>query len=401
MKWHLVASAAGIVLPWREMRWTPLHLDLHRSWQVFGGVERASIKPMLLNMPERLNAAFLYYGDIPLAPKGMIAAMFAKGRPIMWLIKIALSRPYTFIVMAVAIVVMGSMTILSTPVDIFPSIGIPVLSVIWSYTGLPAKEIANRISANFERIAPAVVSGIEHTDSSNLNGVGVSKIYFQPGANVPLAMSQLVAGVTFYSKFFPPGTTPPLILSYNASSVPVLQLALSSKTMTEQALYDTGNIYVRSQLSGVPGLSLPYPYGGKQRQVQVDLYPQELQAFGLSAQDVQNAIINQNLIIPVGTQKIGTYEYVVDLNGAAVPIDDLNNLPVKEVNGSTIYVRDVAHVRDGSPPQTNMVRLNGEHAALMTVQKTGGASTLQIVHDVRAKLPAIQAAGPDGLKIDA
>jgi multidrug efflux pump subunit AcrB len=319
----------------------------------------------------------------------------------MWLIKIALSRPYTFIVMAVAIVVMGPLAILSTPVDIFPSIGIPVVSMIWTYAGLPAKEIANRISANFERIAPVVVSGVEHIDSNNLNGVGVSKIYFQPGANIPLATSQLVAGVTFYSKFFPPGTTPPQILTYNAASVPVLQLALSSKTMTEQALYDTGNIYVRSQLSGVPGLSLPYPYGGKQRQVQVDLYPQQLQALGLSAQDVQNAIIDQNLIIPAGTQKIGAYEYVIGLNGAAVTIEDLNNLPVKEVNSSTIYVRDVAHVRDGSPPQTNMVRLNGEHAVLMTVQKIGNASTLQIAHDVRAKLPAIQAAGPDGLKIDA
>jgi len=327
--------------------------------------------------------------------------MFFKGSRVMWLIKIALSRPYTFIVMAVAIVVMGPLAILSTPVDIFPSIGIPVVSVIWTYAGLPAKEIANRISANFERVAPVVVNGVEHIDSSNLNGVGVSKIYFQPGANIPLATSQLVAGVTFYSKFFPPGTTPPQILTYNAASVPVLQLALSSKTMSEQALYDTGNIYVRSQLSGVPGLSLPYPYGGKQRQVQVDLNPQQLQAFGLSAQDVQNAIIDQNLIIPAGTQKIGAYEYVIGLNGAAVTIDDLNNLPVREVNGSTIYVRDVAHVRDGSPPQTNIVRLNGEHAALMTVQKTGSASTLQIVHDVRAKLPAIQAAGPDGLKIDA
>ncbi|MGO4512627.1 efflux RND transporter permease subunit [Bradyrhizobium sp. 2TAF36] len=319
----------------------------------------------------------------------------------MWLIKIALSRPYTFIVMAVAIVVMGPLAILSTPVDIFPSIGIPVVSMIWTYAGLPAKEIANRISANFERVAPVVVSGVEHIDSSNLNGVGVSKIYFQPGANIPLATSQLVAGVSFYSKFFPPGTTPPQILTYNAASVPVLQLALSSKTMTEQALYDTGNIYVRSQLSGVPGLSLPYPYGGKQRQVQVDLNPQQLQAFGLSAQDVQNAIISQNLIIPAGTQKIGAYEYVIGLNGAAITIDDLNNLPVKEVNGGTIYVRDVAHVRDGAPPQTNMVRLNGEHAVLMTVQKIGSASTLQIVHDVKAKLPAIQAAGPDGLKIDA
>ncbi|MBR0745752.1 efflux RND transporter permease subunit [Bradyrhizobium japonicum] len=319
----------------------------------------------------------------------------------MWLIKIALSRPYTFIVMAIAIVIMGPLAIMSTPVDIFPSIGIPVVSMIWTYAGLPAKEIANRISANFERVAPVVVNGVEHIDSSNLNGVGVSKIYFQPGANVPLATSQLVAGVTFYSKFFPPGTTPPQILTYNAASVPVLQLALSSKTMTEQALYDTGNIYVRSQLSGVPGLSLPYPYGGKQRQVQVDLYPQQLQAFGLSAQDVHNAIINQNLIIPAGTQKIGAYEYVIGLNGAAVTIDDLNNLPIKQVNGSTIYVRDVAHVRDGSPPQTNLVRLNGEHAVLMTVQKTGSSSTLQIVHDVKAKLSTIQAAGPEGLKIDA
>ena len=319
----------------------------------------------------------------------------------MWLIKIALSRPYTFIVMAIAIVIMGPLAIISTPVDIFPSIGIPVVSMIWTYAGLPAKEIANRISANFERVAPVVVNGVEHIDSSNLNGVGVSKIYFQPGANVPLATSQLVAGVTFYSKFFPPGTTPPQILTYNAASVPVLQLALSSKTMTEQALYDTGNIYVRSQLSGVPGLSLPYPYGGKQRQVQVDLYPQQLQAFGLSAQDVQNAIISQNLIIPAGTQKVGAYEYVIGLNGAAVTIDDLNNLPVKQVNGSTIYVRDVAHVRDGSPPQTNVVRLNGEHAVLMTVQKTGSSSTLQIVHDVKAKLPTIQNAGPEGLKIDA
>ncbi|MCS3495626.1 CzcA family heavy metal efflux pump [Bradyrhizobium japonicum] len=319
----------------------------------------------------------------------------------MWLIKIALSRPYTFIVMAIAIVIMGPLAIMSTPVDIFPSIGIPVVSMIWTYAGLPAREIANRISANFERVAPVVVNGVEHIDSSNLNGVGVSKIYFQPGANVPLATSQLVAGVTFYSKFFPPGTTPPQILTYNAASVPVLQLALSSKTMTEQALYDTGNIYVRSQLSGVPGLSLPYPYGGKQRQVQVDLYPQQLQAFGLSAQDVHNAIINQNLIIPAGTQKIGAYEYVIGLNGAAVTIDDLNNLPIKQVNGSTIYVRDVAHVRDGSPPQTNLVRLNGEHAVLMTVQKTGSSSTLQIVHDVKAKLSTIQAAGPEGLKIDA
>jgi len=319
----------------------------------------------------------------------------------MWIVKVALSRPYTFLVMAAVLLIMGPLTIVNTPTDIFPNIGIAVISMIWNYAGLPAREMANRITANFERVLPVVVNGVDHVDSTNLNGVAVSKIFFHPDANVPLAMSQAAAGANYYMRNFPPGTTPPLLLTYNASSVPVVQLALSSKTLTEQALYDTANIYVRSQLSSVAGASLPYPYGGKQRQVQVDLNPQALQSYGLSAQDVQNAIISQNLIIPSGTEKIGEYEYVVMLNGSGSTIDELNDLPIKVVNGSTIYVHDVAHVRDGAPPQTNVVRVNGQHAVLMTVQKIGNASTLQIVHDIKDKLPTVRAGGPDGLEIKA
>ena len=319
----------------------------------------------------------------------------------MWIVKVALRKPYTFLVMAFVLLIMGPLAILRTPTDIVPNIGIPVISMIWNYAGLPAREMANRINANFERVIPAVVNNVEHVDSNALNGVAVSKIYFHPGANVPLSMSQLAAGVNYYARNFPQGTTAPLIITYNASSVPVLQLALSSKTIPEQGLYDTANVYVRSQLSSVAGASLPFPYGGKQRQVQVDLNSRALQSYGLSAQDVQNAIADEHLIIPAGTEKIGAFEYVVSLNGAASLIADLNNLPIKVVNGSTIYVHDVANVRDGSPPQTNIVRVNGEHAVLMTVQKIGNASTLQIVHDIKEKLPALRAGAPDGLQIKA
>lgn len=261
--------------------------------------------------------------------------------------------------------------------------------------------MANRISAPFDRVTPVVVNNVEHIDSTNLNGVAVGKVFFHPGVNVPLAMSQLTAGTNYFLRNFPPGTTPPLITTYNASSVPVLQLALSSKTITEQGLYDTANIYVRSQMSSVAGASLPYPYGGKQRQVQVDLNQAALQSYGLSAQDVQNAIADQNLIIPAGTEKVGAFEYVVSLNGAASLITDLNNLPIKVVDGSTVYIHDVAHVRDGAPPQTNIVRMNGEHAVLMTVQKIGTASTLDVVDGIKGKLPALRAGAPDGLEIKA
>jgi len=250
-------------------------------------------------------------------------------------------------------------------------------------------------------VATTTVSNIEHIESQSLTGVGVTKFFFHPGSNVDLSMSQMTAIGQTWLKNLPPGTTPPQILAYSASSVPVIQLALSSKTISEQGLYDAGNIFVRTQLATVQGASIPFPFGGKQRQVQVDLDQTALQSYGLSAQDVQNAIAAQNLIIPAGTQKIGEFEYNIRLNGSPTAVADLNDLPIKAVNGATVYVHDVAHVRDGAPPQTNVVRLNGEHAVLMTVQKTGGASTLDIINAIKAKLPAVQAAAPPGLDIRA
>lgn len=319
----------------------------------------------------------------------------------MWIVKLALGRPYTFIMAALLICIMGPLAILNTPKDIFPEIRIPVVGVVWNYAGLPAREMADRITSTFERVAPTTVNNVEHVESNSLNGVAVTKLFFHPGSNINLSMAQATAFAQYWLHNLPPGTQPPLILSYNASSVPVLQLALSSKTIPEQGLYDTANIYVRSQLSGVPGASLPFPYGGKQRQVQVDLDPRALQSYGLSAEDVQKAIAAQNLIIPAGTEKIDQFEFVVHLNGSPTSVEDLNNLPIKTVKGATVYIHDVAHVRDGAPPQQNIVRVNGQHAVLMTVQKTGTASTLQIVNGVRGKLPSVRAGGPDGLQIHA
>jgi CzcA family heavy metal efflux pump len=319
----------------------------------------------------------------------------------MWIVKLALRRPYTFVVMALLLMILGPLTIVRTPTDIFPNINIPVVAVIWNYTGLPAQEMADRIVGSFERVATTTVNNIEHIESQSLTGVGVTKFFFHPGSNVDMSMSQMTAIGQTWLKNLPPGITPPQILAYNASSVPVIQLALSSKTISEQGLYDTANVFVRTQLATVQGASLPFPFGGKQRQVQVDLDQKALQSYGLSAQDVQNAIAAQNLIIPAGTQKIGEFEYNVRLNGSPVAVNELNDLPIKVVNGATVFIHDVAHVRDGAPPQTNIVRLNGEHAVLMTVQKTGGASTLSIIDSIKAKLPAVRAAAPDGLDIRA
>lgn len=319
----------------------------------------------------------------------------------MWIVRLALRRPYTFLVMALLLMVFGPLTILRTPTDIFPDIGIPVITVIWNYAGLPPQDMADRITSGFERAVPTVINNIDHIDSESVNGIGLSKFYFHQGVNVNLAMSQTVAMCQYWLRNLPPGVQPPLILIYNASSVPVLQLALSSKTISDQGLYDAANIYVRTQLAGVNGAALPYPYGGKLRQVQVDIDPRALQSYGLSALDVQNAILEQNLIIPAGTQKVGEFEYVVRLNGSAVTIDDLNNAPIKVVHGATIFIHDVAHVRDGSPPQTNIVRMDGRHAVLMTVQKIGGASTLEVVKQIRDKLGPMRAAAPDGLDIQA
>ena len=317
----------------------------------------------------------------------------------MWIVKIALQRPYTFIVLAVLLLIFGPLAILRTPTDILPNIGIPVVSVVWGYSGLSPNEMGSRVVGVYERVLPTTVNDIEHIESQSLSGVGVVKIFFQPGVNIDLAVSQITAVSQTVLRFLPPGMTPPLILNYNASTVPVLQLALTSLKLTEQELFDYGNSFIRTQLATVKGAALPFPFGGKQRQVQVDLDQQALQSHNLTSADVNAAIASQNLIMPAGTQKIGPYEYTVLLNASPTALDELNNLPIKVVNGSTIYIRDVANVHDGSAPQINIVRVDGQRAALMSVQKTGTASTLDIIEQIKARLPLIRDAAPSGLDI--
>ncbi|MEA2754721.1 MAG: hypothetical protein QOJ54_1010 [Aliidongia sp.] len=319
----------------------------------------------------------------------------------MWIVRVALDRPYTFIVLALLLLIFGPLTILRTPTDIFPNIGIPVVSVVWNYTGLPPQEMGDRIDANFERAVTTTVNDVEHIESQSLEGVGVVKIFFQPSVNIDVALSQVTAIAQTLLRQMPPGTTPPLVVSYNASSVPVIQLALSSGKLSEQELFDLGNSFIRTQLATVQGASIPFPYGGKQRQVQVDLDQRAMQAKGISAQDVSNAIGAQNLILPAGTEKIGVYEYNVKLNASPQSIAELNDLPVKSVNGNTLYVHDVAHVRDGYAPQTNVVRVDGERAVLMSVQKTGNASTLDIISRIKDRLPLIRDGLPAEMNIDA
>ena len=294
-----------------------------------------------------------------------------------------LRRPYTFVVMALVIILLMPIVILRTPVDIFPDINIPVISVVWNFAGFAPSEMADRIVSNSERGITITVDDIEHTESQSVNGVGVIKIFFQPRANIQAALSQVTAIVQTTVRGLPPGTTPPLVISYSASSTPIVQLGLSSKTLPEQQLFDLGNSFLRTQLTTVQGATTPYPYGGKIRQVQVDLDIPRLQANGLSPTDIVNAINSENLITPSGTAKIGSLEYQVEMNSAPQTIAELNNLPVKTVNGSTIYMRDVAHVRDGFAPQTNIVRQDGLRGALMSMYKIGGGSTLSIVQGVK------------------
>ncbi len=301
----------------------------------------------------------------------------------MWIVALALRRPYTFVVMALVIILLMPIVILRTPVDIFPDINIPVISVVWNFAGFAPSEMADRIVSNSERGITITVDDIEHTESQSVNGVGVIKIFFQPRANIQAALSQVTAIVQTTVRGLPPGTTPPLVISYSASSTPIVQLGLSSKTLPEQQLFDLGNSFLRTQLTTVQGATTPYPYGGKIRQVQVDLDIPRLQANGLSPTDIVNAINSENLITPSGTAKIGSLEYQVEMNSAPQTIAELNNLPVKTVNGSTIYMRDVAHVRDGFAPQTNIVRQDGLRGALMSMYKIGGGSTLSIVQGVK------------------
>jgi multidrug efflux pump subunit AcrB len=302
--------------------------------------------------------------------------------------------------LAVLIVLMGGYAILRTATDIFPNIKIPIAAVIWRYNGILPEEIANRIVLFSERIAQTTVNDVEHTESQSVNGTSVVKYFFQPDVDPDLSFAQITAISQTQLFFSPPGTSPPFILSYSASSVPILQLALSSDSLSEAQIYDMGNTILRTQLATVAGASIPFPYGGKQRQVQVDLDPQALRANGLSPNDVVNAIGQQNLILPAGTEKIGSLEYYIKLNASPTQIEDLNNMPVRAQNGTVTYVHDVAHVRDGYSPQTNMVRVNGRRSVLMSVLKTGKASTIDIINSINQKLPQIRASLPGSLKVE-
>ena len=317
----------------------------------------------------------------------------------MWLVRIALSKPYTFIVLALMILITGVLSILRMPTDIFPDINIPVVSVIWSYSGLPPNEMANRITSVFERAVTTTVNNIEHIESESLIGVSVTKLFFQPGIDIAVALGEVTAIGQTLLKMMPPGTTPPQILSYNASTVPVMQLMLSSQTLPEQELNDIGNNFIRTQLATVQGAALPSPYGGKIRQIEVDLNPEAMQTYGVSAQNVSAAVNAQSLIIPAGTQKIGAYEYIVKLNSSPSVIEEMNNLPVKGTSSDVLYLHDVAHVRDGFAPQTNIVRVDGQRAVMMSVQKTGNASTLDIINRVKSLLPYIKANLPKGIDL--
>jgi multidrug efflux pump subunit AcrB len=318
----------------------------------------------------------------------------------MWIVRLALRRPYTFAVFALLILILGAYSILSMPTDIFPNIDIPVVTVVWQYTGLSAQQMANRIVFNSERGMTTTVNDIEHIESQSLNGIAIIKIFFQPHVNIASAVAQITSISQVQLRSLPPGTTPPFIIQYNASSVPVLMLGLSGNGLNEQQLGDLGTNTIRTQLATIEGAQTPFPYGGKQRQIQVDINPAALQAKGLSPGDVVNAIGVQNLIVPSGTAKIDRFEYAIETNSAPGIVDQLNDLPIRSVNGTITYVRDVAHVRDGSPPQTNIVRVDGRRAILMSIMKTGSASTLDIIAGVQAKLKSITGQLPPELRID-
>ena len=316
------------------------------------------------------------------------------------LVRIALRRPYTFVVLAIFILIIGPLSAMKTPTDIFPDIRIPVISVVWQYTGLPPDQMVGRITSPFERTLATTVNDVEHIEAESVAGFGIIKIFFQPGVNISTANAQVTAVAQTQLRQLPPGTTPPLILNYNASTVPIIQLALSGKGLTEQNLGDLGLNAVRPVLVTVAGAAIPYPFGGKTRQVQIDVDPVAMQARGLSAQDVANALAGQNLITPVGTEKIGDYEYTLQLNDAPSQIKALGDLPIKAANGTTVYIRDIANVRDGSPPQTNIVHVNGKRSVLMSVLKNGSVSTLGIISGIKDQIAAAKASWPDNLQID-
>jgi multidrug efflux pump subunit AcrB len=318
-----------------------------------------------------------------------------------WVVQIALRRPYTFVVFSFLIAIFGGLAALRTPTDIFPNINIPVVSVVWTYNGLLPNDMSGRVIYYYERTLTAQVGDIEHIESQSLSGYGVVKIFFQKNVNISAALAQVTAASQTVLKLLPPGITPPYVLSYNAATVPILQLALSSKQLPQMKLFDLGQNFIRPQLATVAGAAVPSPYGGKILQAQVDLDQQAMQAHNVSADDVVNAISAQNLILPAGDAKIGKFDWNVALNASPTLLDRINDLPVKKANGTVIYLRDVAYVHDGSPPQTNLVRVNGARAVLMTILKAGSASTLAVIDGIKSLLPRVEESLPSSLNLRA
>ena len=316
------------------------------------------------------------------------------------LVRIALSRPYTFVVLALLLLIVGPRAALRTPTDIFPEIRIPVIGVVWQYTGLPPDQMSGRIVTPFQRALTTTVNDIEHIVANSYNTYGVIKIFFQPNVDIRTANAQVTAIAQTMLRQLPAGSTPPLILNYSASTVPIIQLALGGEGLTEQNMFDIATNQLRTPLVTVPGAAIPWPFGGKQRQIQLDINPTAMQALGLSGQDVANALAAQNLITPVGTQKIGNFEYNIQLNNAPRKIEELGNLPIKVVNGATVYIRDVAQVRDGNPPQTNIVHVDGTRSVLMMVLKAGATSTLDIISGIKQKIIDTKDQLPEQLRVN-
>src|SRR5579863_2674390 len=317
----------------------------------------------------------------------------------MWIVRLALGRPYTFVVMAILIAILGGAAISTMPVDIFPYIDIPVVSVLWVYSGLSPEEMEKRVVTGFERSLTSNVNDIEHIESQAFNGYAVVRIYFHPNVKIDMAVAQVTATMQTALRQMPPGMFPANVLKYDAASVPILQLGLSSKTLREQEIFDIGNNFIRTPLGTVQGAAVSYPFGGKNRAVMVDLNQDELYAKQLSPIDISNALNLQNLILPAGTAKLAETEYLVRVNSSPVLLDELNNLPIKTVNGATVYIRDVAQVHDGFNVQNNIVRMNGSRGVLLTITRNGKASTLAIVQAVKDALPRILAALPRELKV--
>src|SRR6266481_4051328 len=317
----------------------------------------------------------------------------------MWLVRMALKRPYTFVVMSMLIVIVGLLTISRMPTDIFPDIDIPVISVVFSYSGLSPEDMEKRMVNNYERFLTTTVNDIEHIESQSLTGIAVVKIFFQPGAKIEAATAQVTAVSQAAIRSMPPGTTPPFIIRYSASNVPILQVALESDALSEQQLFDYGINFIRADMATIQGVQIPYPYGGKQRLIMIDIDPQRLFAWGLSPRDVTTAIGQQNVIVPTGTVKIGDIEYPIVLNASPDLLAQIEAIPVKVVRNTTGYVRDVAYVRDGYSPQTNIVHVEGRRSVLMSILKQGSASTLEVVRRIREILPTTLARLPKELKV--